>query len=253
MGHFRSGTIFLSAVLLALPLCAKAQTGNVRVHGATTVTFGLMKPHAAKIEKISGVTITILPSSTSRGLADLVAGKADVAMLAEPLASAAANLNKKEPGAIEVANYEGAHVGDAYIQFIVNPSNPVQQLSKAELARLFSGQVTNWSEIGGPNQPVLVIGEPTSSPHHLIRDALGITYSADLRAVQNTNQTATIVSQVPGAISYISTAHDVPERGRLKVVESEVRLPLQLYLAIRKDAPAHVRRVFETAAAVGRE
>jgi phosphate transport system substrate-binding protein len=253
MGRFSASILLLSAVLFGVPLYSGAESADVRVHGATTVTFGLMKPHAARIEKLAGVPITLLPSSTSRGLADLVAGKADLAMLAEPLESAAANLNKNQPDAIDMAKYEGAHVGDAYVQFIVHPSNPVQRLSKAELARLFSGQVKNWSEIGGPDQPVLVIGEPTSSPHRMIREALGISYAPDLRVVQNTNQTATIVAQAPGAISYISTAHDVPERGRLKVVDSDVRLPLQLYLAIRKDASAQVRRVYDAAATVGRE
>src|SRR5262245_9048162 len=243
----------LSLVFLGFVLQARAETTDVRVHGATTVTFGLMKPQAARIEKLAGVPISILPSSTSRGLADLAAGKADIAMLAEPLDSAAASLNKNEPGAIDLAKYEGAHVGDAYVQFIVHPSNPLQRLSKAQLARLFSGEVKNWSEIGGLDQPVLLVGEPTSSPHRMIREALGITYGPDLRVVQNTNQTATIVAQAPGALSYISTAHDVPERGRLKVVDSDVRLPLQLYLAIRKDAAAPVRRVYEAAATVGRE
>jgi hypothetical protein len=59
------------------------------------------------------------------------------------------------------------------------------------------------------------------------------------------------VAQAPGALSNISTAHDVPERSRLKVLETEVKIPLRLYLAVRKDAPAEVVRVVEVAAAVG--
>src|SRR6185369_13757340 len=130
----------------------------------------------------------------------------------------------------------GQHVADAYVQFIVHPSNPLKTLTNDQLAGLFSGRIQSWSEIGGPNLPVLVVGEPTSSPHRMIAEALGIAYAPGLRAVQNTNQTAIIVAQAPGAISYISTAHDLPIRDKLKVVQSDVRLPLALHLAFRKDA-----------------
>jgi phosphate transport system substrate-binding protein len=238
------------AVLLTLAFPAGPASADVKVHGATTVTFGLMKPNKEAIEKKSGAELTILPSSTTRGLADLAQGKADIAMLAEPLETAAQGMNTKEPGSVKTENLIGKHVGNAYVQFIVHPSNPLKKLSKSQLAGLFSGQIKNWSEIGGANHPVLLIGEPTSSPHKMIASALGISYSPDLRVVQNTNQTAVIVVQAPGALSYISTAHDLPERSKLQVVDSDVKLPLALYLAYRKDAPDQVKKVVDAAASV---
>jgi hypothetical protein len=59
-----------------------------------------------------------------------------------------------------------------------------------------------------------------------------------------------IVMQAPGALSYITTAHDLPERDKLKVMESDVKLPLALYLAMRKDASDEVKKVVEAAASV---
>lgn len=240
----------LAAALLASASAALPAQADVKVHGATTVTFGLMRPQKASIEQLAGVQLTILPSSTSRGLADLAQGKADIAMLAEPLETAAASVNKTQPDLVKVQDLVGRHVGNALVQFIVHPSNPLGKLSKAQLADLFSGKVKNWSEVGGANIPVLLIGEPSSSPHKMIAEALAVSYAADMRVVQNTNQTAIIVAQAPGALSYISTAHDLPERGKLKVVDSEVKLPLALYLAFRKDAPAEVKKVVEAAASV---
>ena len=169
------------------------------------------------------------------------------------LESAAAFLNKKEPGLVEPADYVGRHVGDALVQFIVHSSNPIQKLSKAQLAALYSGRIRNWSELGGNNQPVLLVGEPTSTPYRLISEALAVSYAPEMRAVQNTNQTAIIVAQAPGALGNISTAHDVPERSKLKVVQTELRLPLELYLAFRKAAPADVQRVVDAAELVGRQ
>jgi hypothetical protein len=59
------------------------------------------------------------------------------------------------------------------------------------------------------------------------------------------------VAQAPGALSNISTAHDLPDRTKFKVVETELELRLQLYLAFRKDAPEHVKKVVDAAASVG--
>src|SRR5437660_289428 len=92
----------LAAALAAVSLLhVSAAPAEVRVHGATTVAFGLMNPGQARIEKLAGVGITVLPSSTTRGLADLAGGNADIAMLAEPLESAAEAVNKKTPGLID--------------------------------------------------------------------------------------------------------------------------------------------------------
>jgi phosphate transport system substrate-binding protein len=239
------------AAALSLVFGSGAASADVRVHGATTVAFGLMKPNKEKIEALAGTAIVLLPSSTTRGLTDLAQGRADIAMLAEPLASAAQSINDKTPGMVDTGALVGRHVGNAYVQFIVHPSNPVRNLSKAQLAGLFGGKIRNWSEVGGADLPVLLVGEPTSSPHRLIANALGITYPGELRIVQNTNQTALIVAQAPGALSYITTAHDLPERSRLKVMASEVKVPLELYLAYRKDAPKPVTSVVEAAASLG--
>ena len=240
----------LSAAFAILAMAASPASADVKVHGATTVTFGLMKPQKDAIEKSAGVELTILPSSTSRGLADLAQGKADIAMLAEPLETAADSMNKKQPDSLKPQDFVGQHVGNAYVQFVVHPSNPVSKLSKDQLAGLFGGKIKNWSEVGGANQPVLLVGEPSSSPHKMIAEALATTFPADMRPVQNTNQIAVIAAQAPGALGYITTAHDIPERSKLKVVESEVKLPLALYLAFRKDASEQVKKVVAAAAAV---
>ncbi|HWN49142.1 MAG TPA: substrate-binding domain-containing protein [Xanthobacteraceae bacterium] len=250
MTIIRKGFCTTAFAVLMLFLASSAWA-DVKVHGATTVAFGLMKPQKAKIELLAGVALTILPSSTTHGLADLVHGRADIAMLAEPLESAAAALNGKEPGLVDLEDYIGRQVGNAFVQFIVHPSNPIQKLTTAQLAALYSGAIKNWSELGGNNQPVLLVGEPTSSPYRLIEEALAISYASELRVVQNTNQTAIIVAQAPGALSNISTAHDVPERGKFKVVETDLKLALHLYLAFRKDAPELVKRVIDAAVSVG--
>ena len=233
------------ALLLSLDL---ALADDIRVHGATTVTFGVMKPKQAAIERQAGSKLVVLPSSTTHGLADLARGKADIAMLAEPLEAAAAAVNGQSPGLIDTDDYVGRHVGDASVEFIVHPNNPLRTLSKRQLAALYSGEIRNWAQIGGQDLPVLLVVEPTSSPYRMIKAALEIAYAPDARVIQNTNQAAIIVAQAPGALGNVSTAHDVPERGRFRVIATELKLALPLYLAYRKDAAEAVKRVVTAAA-----
>ena len=241
-----------TAVVVLLLFIASSALADVKVRGATTVAFGLMIPQKSKIEQLAGVEFTILPSSTTHGLVDLVEGRIDIAMLAEPLETAAAALNSEQPGRVTLEDYIGRHVGNAFVQFIVHPSNPIQKLTRPQLAALYSGAIKNWSQLGGNNQTVLLVGEPTSSPYRLIKESLAISYASDLRVVQNTNQTAIIVAQAPGALGNISTAHGVPERGKFKFVDTDLKLPLQLYLAFRKDAAEPVKRVVDAAVSVGK-
>ena len=224
---------------------------EICIEGATTVATGIMIPHEAEIEIAAGLGILVIPSSTTRGLAALSAGIADIAMLAEPLESAAKRVRESKPGSLDLAHFEEFHLGDAQSQIIINGANPLTVLSSKEIAGLFSAAIRNWKEIGGQDQEVLVITEPTSTQHVLIARAYGFAYSSEAHEVETASETARLVAEAPGAISYLSTAHQVPERDRIKVVETGVSVPLRLYLAIRKDAGADVRKVIAATLAIG--
>lgn len=241
----------LAALLAALLTASAAAAAEVRIRGSTTVAYGLLVPEKDRIEKLTGVALDILPSSTSHGLSDLIEGRGDIAMQAESLKTLATALNAARPGYVQVSDFSDKLIGKAQVRFIVNPKNPVRRLSREQLGALFSGEIKNWAELGGNNQPVLLVGEPTSTPHRLIREALNITYSSDMRAVQNTNQTAIIVAQAPGAISYLSDLH-TPQPGSVSSIETDLKLTLPLHLVTRHDAPPDVRRVVEAAASLWR-
>jgi hypothetical protein len=49
-------------------------------------------------------------------------------MLSEPLEDAVAGLNKTQPGSVNPANYVGRQVGNAFVEFIVHPGNPIRNL-----------------------------------------------------------------------------------------------------------------------------
>ena len=97
------------------------------------------------------------------------------------------------------------------IAIIVNAGNTVADLSIDQIAGLFSGAISNWSEIGGPDAPVVPIGrEAGSGTRSGFEEIVGVEdackYSQELTS---TGAVITAVSQNPGAIGYASLASNL--------------------------------------------
>ncbi|MBI3504137.1 MAG: substrate-binding domain-containing protein [Proteobacteria bacterium] len=239
----------LATLMLVSGGSAVAQ--EVSAQGSTEITFNLMLPRKADIERLSGQSLRIVSSSSSRGLAALVVGSADIALLAEPLFDMIGDALKVAPGSIDASKLEEFHIANGEIHIIANAANPVARLDDRQVAAIFSGAVSDWRAFGGPAVPILVVTDPTCSPHGLLQKSFGFAMSPRARAVQNAMQTAQIVAQIPGAISYFSAEVPLADRDRVKIIATDTRVLMGFRLAIRKDASSGVRRVVDAARQLG--
>ncbi|MBQ4093402.1 MAG: phosphate ABC transporter substrate-binding protein, partial [Firmicutes bacterium] len=94
------------------------------------------------------------------------------------------------------------------IAIIVNTENPVNDLSLEDIAAIYTGKITNWSELGGADAEIVLIGREAGSG---TRDGFeSITETEDLclyrQELTSTGDVITTVSQNPGAIGYASLA-----------------------------------------------
>lgn len=92
------------------------------------------------------------------------------------------------------------------IAVILDPSNTVTDLTKEQLTGIYDGTITNWSELGGEDQPIVVIGrEAGSGTRGAFEEILGIedmaVYSNEL---DSTGAVLARVASIPGAIGYVS-------------------------------------------------
>ena len=139
----------LCLALAAAPLSGLAQapstrtplTGKLLITGSST-----MAPLVEELGKRfraqhPGVVITVEAGGSGRGVADALAGKADIGM-------ASRELNQKEQAlfAIPIAR-DGA-------AFVVHKDNPVQALTRAQALAVFTGKVADWGELGGRPAPI---------------------------------------------------------------------------------------------------
>ena len=144
-----------------------------------------------------GVEFTYNPTGSGAGITAAQEGRCDIG-----LSSRALKDEEKAGGLKEtVLAYDG-------IAIIVNPENPVNDLTLDQIAKLYTGEITNWKDVGGNDAEVVLIGREAASG---TRDGFeSITGTKDKcqyrQELTSTGDVITAVSQNPDAIGYASLA-----------------------------------------------
>lgn len=108
------------------------------------------------------VRISVTGGGSGTGIASLINGTADIANASRPMK--AEEQKQAQDNGIEPVEFVIAR--DA-IAVIVNPHNPVSQLTLLQLSAIYSGQLTNWSQVGGENRPIVLLSRETNSGTHV--------------------------------------------------------------------------------------
>lgn len=238
-------TLCFAAGLACFALVGTANADPISLNGSTTVINALVMPKKAEIEAASGQQITFVGNGSQRGLADLTAGKAAIAMISAPLEQELKKINEKQPGAMDAARLKAHIVGESRVAFAVHPSNKVRSLSNAQLADILTGRIKNWKDVGGADQPIVVVAaQPGDGVRSMVESVLlkGGDLAKDTRALSNAGQIVKIIAQLPGAIGVASSASTDSSVAELKG-ESPIAQPLILVTS-GEESP-QVRKVIE--------
>ncbi|HIT89359.1 MAG TPA: phosphate ABC transporter substrate-binding protein [Candidatus Merdenecus merdavium] len=146
-----------------------------------------------------GVNIEYVGSGSSAGIADTKAGTNNIGTLSREIKDE----EKEDALKSEVFAYDG-------IAMIVNPSNTaVEDLSTEQLVKIYSGEITNWSEVGGEDAEIFVVSREESSGTRSafeeligLQDAGGLTEKAAVSEGNGPVQAA--VAGNENAIGYVS-------------------------------------------------
>ena len=197
----------LCAAVMALSLfagCGQKANDNGTTTGGTVSTDG-----STSMEKVigalgesfmeanSGMTFTYNPTGSGSGIQAVSEGRCDIG-----LSSRALKDDEKASGLKEtIVALDG-------IAIIVNPQNPVKDLSLEQIAKIYTGEITNWKDVGGEDAEIVRIGREAGSG---TRDGFeSITDTKDAcqyrQELTSTGDVITTVSQNPNAIGYASLA-----------------------------------------------
>ena len=192
--------IALAAVMaLSLAACGgnNGLSGKVATDGSTSMekVIGALK-ETFEAEN-AGVEVTYNPTGSGSGIKAVQEGRCDIG-----LSSRALKAEEKEQGLVgTVLAYDG-------IAVIVNPENTVEDLTVEQIAAIYKGEITNWSEVGGMDAEIVLVGrEAGSGTRSGFEEIVGVEDLCQYRQeLTSTGDVITAVSQNPGAIGYASLA-----------------------------------------------
>ena len=172
-------------------------SGTVATDGSTSMEKVIGALGEAFMEQNKGVTFTYNPTGSGSGITAVGEGRCDIG-----LSSRALKDDEKASGLKEtVLALDG-------IAVIVNPANPVSDLDVETIAKIYTGEITNWKEVGGNDAEIVFIGREAGSG---TRDGFeSITDTKDSckyrQELTSTGDVITTVSTNPDAIGYASLA-----------------------------------------------
>jgi phosphate binding protein len=207
----RGGKPVESWVILNLPLQASVTRDvQIVVKGSDTLGASLMPLWAEALQrKRPTLSVHIETLGSSTGFAGLLEGSAD-------LAESSRLINQQE---LAFARKLGVQLHEVFVGYdgiavVVHPDNPLNELDTATLAKIFSGQVTNWREVGGADVPIRAIGRPASSGTHalfkekvLSKTAADLGFGHAVRSVESSEDLVKAVANDVAAIAYVGLAH----------------------------------------------
>lgn len=170
-------------------------SGTIALAGSTSMEKLANAVAESFMEKYPNVTVTAEFTGSSAGIESLLAGSADIGD-----ASRALKDSEKEAGAVEnIVAIDG-------IAVVTDTDNAVADLTKDQLISIYTGQTTNWSELGGADEAIVVVGrEAGSGTRGAFEELLDIadqcTYANEL---DSTGAVMAKVASTPGAIGYVS-------------------------------------------------
>ena len=170
-------------------------SGTIALAGSTSMEKLANAVAESFMEKYPNVTVTAEFTGSSAGIESLLAGSADIGD-----ASRALKDSEKEAGAVEnIVAIDG-------IAVVTDTDNAVADLTKDQLISIYTGQTTNWSELGGADEVIVVVGrEAGSGTRGAFEELLDIadqcTYANEL---DSTGAVMAKVASTPGAIGYVS-------------------------------------------------
>ncbi len=184
---------------------AEPLSGKLNISGSTSM-LELVQELAAKFMEVNqGVTVDVQGGGSGVGLQNVLDGISDIGNSSSSLKD-----SDKEKGLVSV------DIAMDGVVVILNPKNPVSDLSKEQIVKIFKGEITNWKEVGGADHAITVVNREASSG---TREAMGKLFGLSGKNAEGKteeyftekaleqNSTGGVVTTVAGdefAIGYIS-------------------------------------------------
>ena len=202
-----------------------SQAGYIENKGSDTIV-NLALAWAEKYQdEHPNIRISVTGGGSGTGIASLINGTVDLANASRQIKQE--EIDQAESNGVEPVEHVIAR--DA-IAVIVNPENPVSQLTLKQISDIYSGKITNWKEVGGDDRPIVKLSRETNSGTHVyfletvirLGDSKNETlFSMDTLLLPSSEGIIAEVRQNPNAIGYDGLGYVPDDLKMIAIAEVE--------------------------------
>jgi len=160
--------------------------------------------------------VSVTGGGSGTGIAGLLNGTTDICASSRDLQDKERALAVQKK--IDLVEHAVARDG---LAIIVNPSNPVTELSMEQLRKIFTGEYANWQDLGGPDLPVIVLSRESSSGTFVFFQEFVLNkadYTPRARLLAGTSALVQSVAADKGAITYVGLAFALEAKDSVRMV-----------------------------------
>jgi phosphate transport system substrate-binding protein len=197
--------LVLAIVLMAILPVVYSQNVNCKVKGSDTVLPLTQKEAEVFMKKYPGSSIMVTGGGSGVGLAALQNGTTDIAQSSRKM-KLDEKMKLQDAGKV----FTETIIANDALAVIVNPSNKINQLTREQVESIYTGKVTNWSEVGGDDMKIVVYSRESSSgtfeffKEHVLNKK---NFAPTVMLMPATGAIVQSVSQTKGAIGYVGLAY----------------------------------------------
>ncbi|MFO7534141.1 MAG: PstS family phosphate ABC transporter substrate-binding protein [Kiritimatiellia bacterium] len=204
MNKVKKAMAGLVAMGMAAGMATAADAKKIVVDGSTTVG-PIAKAFAEYYMGMhADVNITVSESGSGNGAKSLVNAACDLATMSRPMKNS--EMKAAQDSGTLIIEHIVAMDG---IALVVHPSNPLANLTVDQIRDIYTGKIRNWKELGGPDQPLVVISRDTNSGTYESFETLVMNKAKMGEKVEYVGSNGAIrqrVMSTPAAIGYVGLA-----------------------------------------------
>jgi phosphate transport system substrate-binding protein len=207
---------FVSGVLAGAIRPASTAEGNITVKGSDTMVILGQRWAEEYMKTNPGITIQVTGGGSGTGIAALVNGTTALANSSRPIKEEERAAAKRN--GIEVVEFKAAMDG---LAVVVNADNPIETLTLKQVGMIYSGYISNWKAVGGPDRKVIRYSRESNSgtyvffKEHVLKNR---DYAADAQTMPGTSAVAEAVAKDAAGIGYGGVAY-FATNPKLKIVK----------------------------------
>jgi phosphate transport system substrate-binding protein len=213
---------------------------SITIKGSDTVLPLSQKQAEEYMKKHPDATITVTGGGSGVGITALLDQTTDIAMSSRPM-----KVDEKMEFKNKKIEYKEVIIAYDALAVVINPANEVKELTREQVEKIFTGNITNWKEVGGKDMKIVALSrESSSGTYEFFKEHVmdKKNYATTVLAMPATGAIIETIGKTEGAVGYVGLAYVTPEVKPVSISYDEGKTFVPPAIASAQDGTYPVAR-----------